>query len=45
MTKPKSFKAFEDLLKRVLAVPKTEIDKREVQYKKERKRDKSRKRT
>jgi hypothetical protein len=38
MRKPKEFKAFEDLVKRVLAVPKKEIDKREVEYKKARKR-------
>jgi hypothetical protein len=33
MRKPKEFKKFEDLLKRVLAVPKEEIDKRETEYK------------
>jgi len=37
MRKPKEFRAFEDLIKKVLAVPKTEIDKRELEYKESRK--------
>jgi hypothetical protein len=36
MRKPKEFKAFEDLVKKVLAVPKAEIDKREEEYRKQR---------
>ena len=36
--KPEAFKRLEDLLKRVLSVPKEEIDKREREYKKQRKR-------
>ena len=36
--KPESFKRFEDLVRKVLAVPKEEIDKREREYKKARKR-------
>ena len=35
--KSAEFKAFEDLAKKVLAVPKTEIDKRESDYKTRRK--------
>jgi hypothetical protein len=34
MRKPKEYKAFEDLVKKVLAVPKKEIDRREAEYKK-----------
>lgn len=34
--KPTAFKAFEDLLRRVLAVPKEEIDKRERDWRKDR---------
>ena len=34
MRKPESFKRFEDLLRRVLSVPKEEIDKREAEWKK-----------
>src|SRR5688572_3124857 len=37
MRKPKEFKKFEDLLKRVLAVPKEDIDKRESEYRSNRK--------
>jgi len=37
MRKPKEFQAFEDLVKQVLAVPKTEIDRREEEYRKSRK--------
>jgi hypothetical protein len=36
MKKPKEFKKFEDLLKRVLAVPKEEIDRCEAEYKRAR---------
>jgi len=36
MRKPKEFKAFEDLVKKVLAVPKSEIDRREAEYRKSR---------
>ena len=38
MRNPEAFKRFEGLLKPVLAVPKEEIDKRESEYKEERKR-------
>jgi hypothetical protein len=41
MKKPKEFKKFEDLLKRVLAVPKEEIDRRDAEYKRSRKKPKS----
>jgi hypothetical protein len=41
MRKPKEFKKFEDLLKRVLVVPKKEIDRREVEYKNRSKKTKS----
>jgi len=34
MRKPEEFQRFEDLVKQVLAVPKSEIDKREAEYKK-----------
>jgi hypothetical protein len=37
MRKPKEFKKFEDLLRQVLAVPKTELDRREAEYKAKRK--------
>jgi hypothetical protein len=37
MRKPKEFQRFEDLAKRVLAVPKKEIDKRDEEYRKSRK--------
>ena len=40
MRKPEAFKHFEDLLRLVLGVPKLEIDKREREYKKDRKRKK-----
>ncbi len=33
MRKPKEFKAMEDLLKRALAVPKEEIDRRDAEWK------------
>ena len=35
------FKAFEELAKKVLAVPKTELDRRETEYKKSRESRKS----
>ncbi len=34
MRKPKEYAAFEDLLKRVLAWPKVEIDRRAAEFKK-----------
>jgi hypothetical protein len=34
MSKPKEFKKFEDLLTRVLAVPKEELDRRDAEWKK-----------
>jgi hypothetical protein len=37
MRKPKEYKAFEDLVKKVLAVPKEEIDRRDAEWKKSRK--------
>jgi hypothetical protein len=40
MRKPKEFKVFEDLVRQVLAVPKSEIDKRETEYRKQRGRSK-----
>ena len=43
MRKPEQFKKLEDLLRRVLAVPKEEIDKREREYKNKRKSAKARK--
>jgi len=37
MRKPKELKKFEDMLTRVLAVPKEEIDRRDAEYRKTRK--------